>query len=73
MWVYWDQFFGAPTDISGRNVESTCDNPPRKILYYRLKPIHFGHEAIVKYHLSLVAGLTPGKSLGTNTEDRHMH
>jgi hypothetical protein len=20
-----------------------CDNPPRKIPYYRLKPIHFGH------------------------------
>jgi hypothetical protein len=28
---------------------SLCDNPPRKILYYRLKPIHFGHYAIVKY------------------------
>jgi hypothetical protein len=22
---------------------STCDNPPRKIPYYRLRPIHFGH------------------------------
>jgi hypothetical protein len=21
----------------------TCDNPPRKIPYYRLRPIHFGH------------------------------
>jgi hypothetical protein len=20
-----------------------CDNPPRKIPYYRLRPIHFGH------------------------------
>jgi hypothetical protein len=20
-----------------------CDNPPRKIPYYRLGPIHFGH------------------------------
>jgi hypothetical protein len=20
-----------------------CHNPPRKILYYRLRPIHFGH------------------------------
>jgi hypothetical protein len=20
-----------------------CDNPPRKIPYYRLKPIYFGH------------------------------
>jgi hypothetical protein len=20
-----------------------CDNPPRKVLYYRLRPIHFGH------------------------------
>jgi hypothetical protein len=23
--------------------ESYCDNPPRKIPYYRLRPIHFGH------------------------------
>jgi hypothetical protein len=22
---------------------SVCDNPPRKIPYYRLRPIHFGH------------------------------
>jgi hypothetical protein len=22
---------------------TTCDNPPRKIPYYRLRPIHFGH------------------------------
>jgi hypothetical protein len=22
---------------------SRCDNPPKKIPYYRLKPIHFGH------------------------------
>jgi hypothetical protein len=22
---------------------SRCDNPPRKIPYYRLRPIHFGH------------------------------
>jgi hypothetical protein len=21
----------------------TCDNPPRKVPYYRLRPIHFGH------------------------------
>jgi hypothetical protein len=21
----------------------SCDNPPRKIPYYRLRPIHFGH------------------------------
>jgi hypothetical protein len=20
-----------------------CDNPPRKVPYYRLRPIHFGH------------------------------
>jgi hypothetical protein len=24
-------------------VKSICDNPPRKISYYRLRPIHFGH------------------------------
>jgi hypothetical protein len=23
--------------------EGQCDNPPRKIPYYRLRPIHFGH------------------------------
>jgi hypothetical protein len=23
--------------------EPECDNPPRKIPYYRLRPIHFGH------------------------------
>jgi hypothetical protein len=23
--------------------EYDCDNPPRKIPYYRLRPIHFGH------------------------------
>jgi hypothetical protein len=27
-----------------------CDNPPRKIPYYRLRLIHFGHLAIMKYH-----------------------
>jgi hypothetical protein len=21
----------------------TCDNPPKKVPYYRLRPIHFGH------------------------------
>jgi hypothetical protein len=29
----------APVDI----VAGGCDNPPRKIPYYRLRPIHFGH------------------------------
>jgi hypothetical protein len=24
-------------------VEDICDNPPRKVPYYRLRPIHFGH------------------------------
>jgi hypothetical protein len=24
-------------------LNTSCDNPPRKILYYRQKPIHFGH------------------------------
>jgi hypothetical protein len=26
-----------------RREEEKCDNPPRKIPYYRLRPIHFGH------------------------------
>jgi hypothetical protein len=25
------------------NPRHNCDNPPRKIPYYRLRPIHFGH------------------------------
>jgi hypothetical protein len=23
--------------------DAECDNPPRKVPYYRLRPIHFGH------------------------------
>jgi hypothetical protein len=30
-------------DHIGRTVEAYYDNPPRKIPYYRLRPIHFGH------------------------------
>jgi hypothetical protein len=26
-----------------RSLGPACDNPPRKIPYYRLRPIHFGH------------------------------
>jgi hypothetical protein len=26
-----------------REEREHCDNPPRKIPYYRLRPIHFGH------------------------------
>jgi hypothetical protein len=36
---------GVPTGGPGNqdtNVD-LCDNPPRKIPYYRLRPIHFGH------------------------------
>jgi hypothetical protein len=29
--------------MCSRKDEGSCDNPPRKIPYYRLKPIHFGH------------------------------
>jgi hypothetical protein len=29
-------------DLGARR-EERCDNPPRKVLYYRLRPIHFGH------------------------------
>jgi hypothetical protein len=25
-----------------RKAKDPCDNPPRKIPYYRLRPIHFG-------------------------------
>jgi hypothetical protein len=34
------------TEAGGDQEEASvapCDNPPRKIPYYRLKPIHFGH------------------------------
>jgi hypothetical protein len=24
-------------------LRASCDNPPRKIPYYRLRPVHFGH------------------------------
>jgi hypothetical protein len=30
-------------DSSSGEGEEECDNPPRKIPYYRLRPIHFGH------------------------------
>jgi hypothetical protein len=29
---------GVPLDLG-----TNCDNPPRKVPYYRLRPIHFGH------------------------------
>jgi hypothetical protein len=34
-----------PSRVIGgeKEVEDACDNPPRKIPSYRLKPIHFGH------------------------------
>jgi hypothetical protein len=32
------------------DARNICDNPPRKIPYYRLRPIHFGRWAIIKYH-----------------------
>jgi hypothetical protein len=31
---------GIAQHPGGKNI---CDNPPRKIPYYRLEPIHFGH------------------------------
>jgi hypothetical protein len=36
---------GAPGDGLHRPDvdEAECDNPPRKIPYYRLRPIPFGH------------------------------
>jgi hypothetical protein len=40
---------GATQLLEGQNfmlnhmVHDICDNPPRKIPYYRLRPIHFGH------------------------------
>jgi hypothetical protein len=40
-----------------------CDNPPRKIPYYRLRPIHFGHYAIIKYHPVVSCRVNAGKSL----------
>jgi hypothetical protein len=36
---------GEITSKGGKDRGGTtyCDNPPRKIPYYRLKPTHFGH------------------------------
>jgi hypothetical protein len=31
------------TDGSSKDHLEPCDNPPRKLPYYHLKPIHFGH------------------------------
>jgi hypothetical protein len=33
---------GAEQDQPERD-QPLCDNPPRKVPYYRLRPIHFGH------------------------------
>jgi hypothetical protein len=49
---YVPPFGGIPTPPSyygghqckhGGVVHPCCDNPPRKVPYYRLRPIHFGH------------------------------
>jgi hypothetical protein len=34
---------GAPPHVQCARTSRRCDNPPKKIPYYRLKPIHFGH------------------------------
>jgi hypothetical protein len=34
---------GGPSQGGNSNREVVCDNLPRKIPYYRLRPIHFGH------------------------------
>jgi hypothetical protein len=33
-------WFGTPDNF---RKETLCDNPPRKVSYYHLRPIHFGH------------------------------
>jgi hypothetical protein len=40
--------YSSRSGFEGGTVETSClvvvcDNPPRKIPYYRLRPIHFGH------------------------------
>jgi hypothetical protein len=32
-----------PLDDELEEMVELCDNPPNKIPYYRLRPIHFGH------------------------------
>jgi hypothetical protein len=46
-WLYGSVFdvvldFTMVPDQTARDLWA-CDNPPRKVLYYRLRPIHFGH------------------------------
>jgi hypothetical protein len=37
-------WFGTSRGSSpGSSSTTSCDNPPKKIPYYRLRPIHFGH------------------------------
>jgi hypothetical protein len=33
----------SPPSLPAARLDGRCDNPPRKIPYYRLKPIHFGY------------------------------
>jgi hypothetical protein len=41
LWNGWmNAYFQCRSIARGYGV---CDNPPRKIPYYRLRPIHFGH------------------------------
>jgi hypothetical protein len=35
--------YGDPQETFADTDERGCDNPPRKIPYYLLRPIHFGH------------------------------
>jgi hypothetical protein len=39
----WDNWQGESENVKVRLDRVFCDNPPRKIPYYRLRPIHFGH------------------------------
>jgi hypothetical protein len=38
-----DSYKRMSKDYTLANESLACDNPPRKIPYYRLRPIHFGH------------------------------
>jgi hypothetical protein len=46
LWLHMEEFleqYPVGFDSHEGFAEVNCDNPPRKVPYYRLRPIHFGH------------------------------
>jgi hypothetical protein len=39
----WERSTATTLSLNLLVYAASCDNPPRKIPYYRLRPIHFGH------------------------------